>query len=47
MTVKEIFETLDYGPAPEAAVPALDWLAAHDRRFGLFIGGTFAPAADG
>jgi aldehyde dehydrogenase (NAD+) len=47
MTVKEIFETLDYGPAPEAALPALDWLAARDRSLGLFIGGGFAPAADG
>ena len=26
MTIKEIFETMDYGPAPESAVEALAWL---------------------
>ncbi|HWJ88799.1 MAG TPA: aldehyde dehydrogenase family protein [Pelagibacterium sp.] len=39
--VAEIFETLDYGPAPEAAGPALDWLDGHERRFGHFIDGAF------
>jgi aldehyde dehydrogenase (NAD+) len=47
MTVQEIFETLDYGPAPESAAPALDWLAQHDRTFDLFIGGAFLPPASG
>ena len=28
MTVAEIFETLEYGPAPESAEPALAWLKA-------------------
>lgn len=26
MTVKEIFETMDYGTAPESAAEALAWL---------------------
>ena len=39
--VAEIFETLEYGPAPEAPGPALDWLAAHGRKFGHFIDGDF------
>jgi len=39
--VAEIFETLEYGPAPEAAGPALDWLAAHGKKFGHFIDGGF------
>jgi aldehyde dehydrogenase (NAD+) len=30
---------MEYGPAPEAAGPALEWLQRHGRRFGLFIGG--------
>jgi len=30
---------MEYGPAPEAASPAEEWLERHDRRFGLFIGG--------
>lgn len=32
----DIFETMEYGPAPEAATPALDWMKAH-QPFGLFI----------
>src|SRR5690349_18862127 len=47
MTVQEIFESMEYGPAPEAAVPATDWLDRHDRRFDLFIGGAFVPPAHG
>jgi aldehyde dehydrogenase (NAD+) len=38
-TVSEIFETMAYGPAPESAKPALEWIARHDGAFGLFIGG--------
>lgn len=41
MTVKEIFETMEYGPAPEDDGPAQAWLDRHGRRFGVFIGGTF------
>jgi aldehyde dehydrogenase (NAD+) len=37
MTVAEILDTLSYGPAPEAAKPALDWIAEHNARFQLFI----------
>lgn len=37
MHVSEIFETMSYGPAPEAAQAALDWIAAHKGRFQLFI----------
>ncbi|WP_018466750.1 aldehyde dehydrogenase family protein [Calidithermus timidus] len=39
MTLTELLETLPYGPAPEAAKPALEWIEAHKGRFGLFIGG--------
>ena len=35
--VAEIFESLEYGPAPESATPVLSWLDAHDRTFKLFI----------
>ncbi len=47
MTVKEIFETMDYGPAPESAAPALAWLAEQGDRFGHFIDGTFTAPGDG
>jgi aldehyde dehydrogenase (NAD+) len=37
MTIPEILDTLTYGPAPEASKPALDWIAAHNGKFQLFI----------
>ncbi|APV50979.1 aldehyde dehydrogenase [Betaproteobacteria bacterium GR16-43] len=44
--VAEIFETMEYGPAPESNKEALAWLAQHNGRFGHFIGGAFTePAA--
>ncbi len=45
-SVRDAFETLSWGPAPESAVPAMEWLDGHDRRFGQFIGGAWTPAAD-
>ncbi len=39
MTLTELMQTLPYGPAPEAAKPALDWIKAHKGRFQLFIAG--------
>jgi aldehyde dehydrogenase (NAD+) len=39
--IAQIFETLDYGPAPESPQPALDWLAAHGNKFGHFINGAW------
>ncbi|SEO03531.1 aldehyde dehydrogenase family protein [Palleronia pelagia] len=41
MTVAEIFETMDYGPAPESSAEAMAWIDGHDGRFGLFVDGTF------
>src|SRR5215213_855425 len=38
-SVPEIFQSMEYGPAPESGVPAQQWLERHGRRFGLFIGG--------
>ena len=46
MKVSEIFETMDYGPAPESAAEALAWLVDQGGRFGHFIDGAFtAPGA--
>ncbi|MEQ8330729.1 MAG: aldehyde dehydrogenase family protein [Longimicrobiales bacterium] len=45
--VADIFETLEYGPAPEARDHALAWLDGHERRFGHFIGGSFTAADEG
>jgi aldehyde dehydrogenase (NAD+) len=43
-TVREIFETMEYGPAPEASDVALDWLKKHQYRFRPFIDGDFRDA---
>jgi aldehyde dehydrogenase (NAD+) len=40
MNVADIFETMDYGPAPEDASEALRWLGAR-KEFGQFIAGRF------
>lgn len=39
MEVKEIFEKMVYGPAPETSTPAIEFLEAHQRTFNLFING--------
>ncbi len=39
--ITEIFASLDYGPAPESADPALAWLAAHGNAFGHYINGAW------
>ena len=46
-SIPEIFDTMAYGPAPEAAAPAQAWLDGHARRFGHFIGGRWSePGSD-
>ncbi|MEO1556239.1 MAG: aldehyde dehydrogenase family protein [Pseudomonadota bacterium] len=47
MTVKDIFQTMDYGLAPEAAGDALAWIVDQGASFGHFINGSFtAPTKD-
>src|SRR3989441_357230 len=47
-TVAKLFETMEYGPAPESAAPALEWLKAHDTaRFGHFIAGRWVGRVEG
>jgi aldehyde dehydrogenase (NAD+) len=46
MNVREIFESMDYGPAPEGAGEARAWIDRHGRRFGHFIGGVFTPPGE-
>jgi aldehyde dehydrogenase (NAD+) len=47
MGVKEIFETMDYGPAPESAEEALAWLVDQGDRFGHFIDGAMTAPGPG
>lgn len=41
MTVRDIFDSMAYGPAPESSAEALAWIAAHHGRFGHWIDGAF------
>jgi aldehyde dehydrogenase (NAD+) len=45
-SVAEIFDSMAWGPAPEAAEPALAWLDQRGRRFGHFIAGEWTPGAE-
>lgn len=46
MTVSEIYETMEYGVAPESAGDALAWLVDQGSRFGHFINGDFTKPRD-
>ncbi len=46
MDVMEIFETMEYGPAPEASAPGLTWIKEHEH-FGLFIDNQWVKPASG
>ena len=47
-TVAKLFETMEYGPAPESDAPALEWLKQHDNaRFGHFIDGRWVAPTEG
>jgi aldehyde dehydrogenase (NAD+) len=45
-TVRKIFETMDYGSAPEEPEIALSWLADHGYAFHPFINGEFPQFMD-
>ena len=44
MTTADIFESMDYGPAPESDKEARAWIAANGPEFGHFIDGGFTKA---
>ncbi|WP_373071003.1 aldehyde dehydrogenase family protein [Gemmatimonas sp.] len=46
-TVREIFDTMSYGPAPEADAVVRSWLAGHGSAFGHYIGGAFTRPTAG
>ncbi|HEX9857348.1 MAG TPA: aldehyde dehydrogenase family protein [Paracoccaceae bacterium] len=41
MTIRDIFDAMSYGPAPESATEALDWIGKHGGHFGHWIDGAF------
>ncbi|HEV8263505.1 MAG TPA: aldehyde dehydrogenase family protein [Gemmatimonadales bacterium] len=46
-TIAKLFETMDYGPAPESDAPALEWIRQQGGQFGHYIGGRWVPPAEG
>jgi aldehyde dehydrogenase (NAD+) len=47
MEVRDLFETLDYGPAPESPDMAMQWLQERDSTLNHFIGGEWAAPESG
>ena len=47
MTVKDIFQSMDYGTAPENASEALAWIVDQGGQFGHFINGAFTEHGNG
>ncbi|MCA1776484.1 MAG: aldehyde dehydrogenase family protein [Loktanella sp.] len=46
MNIKDIFDSMEYGPAPESASEALTWIDAHGGLAGHFINGEWGPRRD-
>ncbi|MDE3151344.1 MAG: aldehyde dehydrogenase family protein, partial [Gemmatimonadota bacterium] len=46
-SVSAIFETMEYGPAPESGAEVRAWLDAHGHAFGHFIGGQWTRPGQG
>lgn len=44
-SITDIMSTMDYGPSPESAGPALEWLAQRQQTFGLWVGGQWHDGA--
>ncbi len=47
MKIKEIYETMEYGPAPESPAEVNKYLDEHKRQFQLFINGKWKKPAAG
>ncbi len=47
MDIKEIYNTMEYGPAPESASATVEYLENHQRKFKLFIDGEFVEPLSG
>ena len=47
MKISDIYETMEYSPAPESPDLALEWLKEQKSKFGLFINGKWCKAKSG
>ena len=43
--VSEVFESMEYGAAPESSDQVMEWIDAHEGRFHHFIGGIWVPSS--
>lgn len=46
MTIADIYNQMSLGPAPESPAQVNQWLDSHQRRFGLYINGTWTRPSD-
>ncbi|MCA3445601.1 MAG: aldehyde dehydrogenase family protein [Rhodobacter sp.] len=46
MTIRDIFNEMSYGPAPESSAEVQAWLAAHGNRFGHWIDGSLTKPGE-
>ena len=46
-TVRDIFQSMSYGPAPEGDAPVREWLKTHSSAFGHFINSAWTDRAMG
>ncbi len=47
MTVTQVYESMEYGPAPENSAAAMEWIAVRDATFGLYINGKWCSPVAG
>lgn len=45
MAIADLYETMEYGLAPESPAQALAWIRENGPRFGLFLAGAWRPPA--
>ena len=45
-SVRELYDSMSYGPAPEGDAPVRDWIARHEGSFGHYIGGQWVAGSD-
>jgi aldehyde dehydrogenase (NAD+) len=43
--ISDVFESMEYGPAPESPDRVIEWLRTHENRFHHFIGGIWSPSS--
>ena len=44
--IAKLFESMEYGPAPESPQIAYEWLESHNRSFGHFINNKWEKPED-